>query len=422
MSGASLRIDDTARYFAPPLPLAVTPAPVTVWLATLLSVAGILLTNSLGFFGALAFAVAWPLVALRYGRISAAALTATPRIWIYPCFVLASALWSVAAGASLRYGLEYVLTVAGAVLAARLQTPRALISALTLSMLLVAVASVIFGTSEIDPLTGVNSFVGLFGSKNQVGLLASMMLLTSLALLMDRQIGWPMRAIALVAIAADGPLLYASKSGTSFVTAAIAVMVLGGNLLMSRLERRLRARVLFALLFTLLPVAALIGVAGDVAQDFIVNVMGKDTTLTGRTLLWDHALTLIPLHPLGGVGAGAFWLQDSVEAEGLWHQFHVLARAGFHFHDAYIEDAVELGYCGSVLLVATLIGILLRCVHWSWSQGTVMASLMVSIMSCLLIRSFVEVDFLAPFQIGTMLVFIIAAYGLKPPADAEAEA
>ncbi len=415
MSGAALRIDGTAAYFAPPLPRTVPAAPALIWLATVLSVAGILLTNTLGFAGALAFAGTWPAVAVLYGRPSIAALTASPRVWIYPFFVLASALWSVAAGASLRYGIEYVLTVGGALLAARLQTPRALVSALTLSMLLVAVASVMFGTSEIDPLTGVSSFVGLFGSKNQVGLLASMMLLTSLALLLDREVGWLVRGVALVAIAADGPLLYASKSGTSFVTTAIAVMVLCGNLLISRLERRLRARVLFALLFSLLPVVALIGVAGDVAQDFIVNVMGKDTTLTGRTVLWEHAATLIPLHPLGGVGAGAFWLKDTVEAESLWHQFRVVARAGFHFHNSYIEDTIELGYAGLALLAMTLAGILIRCVHWSWSQGTVMGSLMVSIMICLLIRSFVEVDFLAPVQIGTMLLFIVAAYGWRPP-------
>jgi exopolysaccharide production protein ExoQ len=418
MSGAALRIDDAARYFAPPQAHALPATPAIVWFATVVSVAGILLTNTLGFVGALAFVAAWPLVALRYGRVSMAALSASPRVWIYPFFVLASVLWSTAASASLRYGIEYVMTVAGALLAARLQAPRALVSALTLSMLLVAVASVIFGTSEIDPLTGVSSFVGLFGSKNQVGLLASMMLLTSLALLIDRESGWMVRLLALVAIAADGPLLYASKSGTSFVTTAIAVMVLVGNLLISRLERRLRARVVFALLFSLLPVVGLIGVAGDVAQDFIVNVMGKDTTLTGRTVLWEHAFTLIPLHPLGGVGAGAFWLKDTVEAESLWHEFRVVARAGFHFHDSYIEDTIELGYAGLALLVLTLAGIFIRCLRWSWSERGVMASLMVSVMTCLLIRSFVEVDFLAPFQIGTMLLFVVAAYGWRPPGVA----
>ena len=420
MSGAALNLEGVALYGVRPTAPAMPAAPAIVWFATVASLAGILLSNTVGFVGALVFVAAWPLVAMRYGRASVAALTATPAIWIYPFFVLASVLWSTAPSATLRYGVEYVLTAAGGLMAARLQTPRALASALLVAMLSVAVASVAFGKSEIDPLTGVSSFVGLFGSKNQVGLLASMMLLIALALVMDRQAGWPMRVVALLAIAADGPLLYVSKSSTSFVTAAIAAAVLVGNMLISRLERRMRARVLFAMLFSVLPILALIGVAGEVAQDFVVNVMGKDTTLTGRTVLWEHAATLIPLHPIGGVGAGAFWLQDTVDAESLWHEFHVIARAGFHFHNTYVEDTIELGYFGAALLIATVARIFLGCVQWSWNAGTVMASLFVSIMTCLLIRSFVEVDILAPFQPGALLLFMAAAYAISPPAEARA--
>jgi exopolysaccharide production protein ExoQ len=415
MSGA---VFDTARFdrtLAQPAMPAASPAPVLLWLVTVVSVGGILLTNSLSTIGAAAFVATWPLAMLRQGRLSAAALTATPILWAYPCFVIASCLWSTDRSATLRYGAEYFLTVAGAVLAARLQPPRALASALTVCMLLVAAASVVFGKSEVDPLTGTTSFVGLFGSKNMVGLLASMMLLLALALLCEPRVGWLTRIVALMAIAADGPLLYVSKSGTSFVTTAIAVFVFGANLGLSRLDRHARARVLFAVFVTLLPIVAMVGFAGDLAQDFIVNVMGKDTTLTGRTVLWQHAATLIPLHPIGGVGAGAFWQQNTVDAESLWHEFHVEARAGFHFHNTYIETFIELGYVGGAVLIALLAATLLRCIRWSWNDGSVMASLIVSVMLCLIIRSFVEVDTIAPFQIGTFLLWVCVSYALQPP-------
>jgi len=391
------------------------PPPILVWLITVVSIAGIFLTNTLGFVGALAYVALWPLLAVRYSRVSLAALTASPIIWIYPAFVVSSALWSEARPESLRYGLEHVGTVAGAVLAARLQSPRSLFSALTVCMVLMSAGCLAFGTYAVDPLTGASDFVGLFGSKNQVGLMASLMLLASVALLMDGRTGWIMRGVCLVAIAADGPLLYLSKSGTSLVTTAFALMVLVANLMVSRIETRMRARLLFCAAFTVLPAVALAGVAGDAAQDFIVNVMGKDTTLTGRTVLWAHAISLMPDHPLLGVGAGAFWLKDTVEAEGLWHAFHVLARAGFHFHDLYIECAIELGLLGCALLIAVVLSTFGRCLSWSWRQGTVMSSLVVSIVACMMVRSFVEVDMLAPFQVGTFLLFACAAYGLRPP-------
>ncbi len=44
-----------------------------------------------------------------------------------------------------------------------------------------------------------------------------------------------------------------------------------------------------------------------------------------------------------------------------------------------------------------------------------MSSLVVSIVACMMVRSFVEVDMLAPFQVGTFLLFACAAYGLRPP-------
>jgi exopolysaccharide production protein ExoQ len=394
---------------------ASTPPLWLVWFCTVASTTGILLTNELGTVGAALFLVSWVFIVLCYGRASVAEMTATPIIWIYTSFVVMSVLWSVAPGSTLRYGLEHVLTVAGTLLAVRFQTPRSLVSGLTLAMLLVAAASVAFGKSEVDPMTGVSSFVGLFGSKNQVGLLASLMLLCSLALLLDSRSGLFNRGLAMVAIIAVGPLLYVSKSGTSIVTAAIAVMVFLGNLLVSRFDPRLRPRILFAMFVSMLPLMALMGFAGDTAQDFIVDVMGKDTTLTGRTVLWQHALILIPQNPLGGVGAGAFWLQDTVEAESLWHMFHVIARAGFHFHDTYIEDTIELGYIGCAVLITAILSTFYVCIRWSWRSGTVMSSLFVSIMACLIIRSFVEVDLLAPFQIGTFLFFASAAYGLRPP-------
>lgn len=386
------------------------------WLSTAAGAAGILLSNALPTFGALIFVAAWLAFAVFHARASVAALTRTPMLWAFPVVVLLSTLWSAAAQVTLRYALEDLFTVGAAIVAARLQPPRSLISALVSAMLVVAVASVLFGGSQVDPLSGTTSFVGLFGSKNQVGLLCTLLLLGAMAMLLDGRSGWFARALAIAGIVGTLPLLYLSRSGTSLVTACLASVLLCANLAVARLPTLVRPRVVFALVASALPLALLAGFAGDVAADFIRDVLGKDTTLTGRTLLWQHALALFPAHPIGGVGAGAFWVQDTIEAEGLWREFHVEARAGFHFHNTYLESLIELGIVGCATLSAAILTTLALCLRWSWRARDAASSLFVAVMACLLIRSFVEIDIMAPFAIGTFLFFVAATYGLDARA------
>ena len=224
------------------------------------------------------------------------------------------------------------------------------------------------------------------------------------------------RILGLLALGLDGPLLIMTRSGTSQITAVLASGILVGNLFLSRLSRFGRARLFFALIIIMLPSVALIGVAGDGVQDFIVNVMGKDTTLTGRTLLWQHASALIQRHPLLGYGFQAFWRQNDLEAESLWSQFHVMSRQGFHFHSTYMESLIEVGLIGTLALVLTLLGALGGVIRWSWRTGSVSASFFVALLVCLLMRSFVEVDIMFQFQIGTFLLFLAAYYGRLRPA------
>ncbi|HET6305626.1 MAG TPA: O-antigen ligase, partial [Rhodopila sp.] len=371
--------------------------------------------------GAYLFLALWIMLALPYGRRCAGLLLDTPRmLWALPFLALASTLWSQSRPDTLKYGLEFVATAGCAVLAASLLKPRALISALTCCLVFTAVLSVVFGKESVDPLTGSAAFVGVFESKNQLGFFTSLMLLAAVALLIDRRQGLPVRMLGGIALLLSLPLLVLTRSGTAIVSAVLASLVLLANLGFSRFSRAERARLLGIAAVVMLPIVVLMVVAGDDVIAMVLDLMGKDATLTGRTMLWAHALQLIPQDPLLGHGYQAFWQQDTVDAESLWFEFHVLSRQGFHFHSTYLETAIELGWIGAAVMVATLLGTFAGLVRWSWRSGSVAASFFTALVFCLLTRSFVEVDVLMQFQIGSFTLFVAATYAARCLPEDEA--
>ena len=89
--------------------------------------------------------------------------------------------------------------------------------------------------------------------------------------------------------------------------------------------------------------------------DMFLLSIGKDTSLTGRTVLWSRAASIIADHPWGGVGLQAFWVEGNAEATRFWEMFYIYSHAGFHFHDLWLEIGVELGLIGIFIAAVTTI-------------------------------------------------------------------
>jgi len=83
----------------------------------------------------------------------------------------------------------------------------------------------------------------------------------------------------------------------------------------------------------------------------IVSTMGKDSTLTGRTDVWQAVLSIAP-SPWFGAGFESFWLGSRLRY--LWNIFPWNPNEA---HNGYIEVYLNLGWTGVVLLaVAILMG------------------------------------------------------------------
>jgi O-antigen ligase len=85
--------------------------------------------------------------------------------------------------------------------------------------------------------------------------------------------------------------------------------------------------------------------------DIILASVGRERTLTGRTLLWDLAEAAIESRPWLGFGYKAYWTNIPAEMREL-----VSVVGGvFHFHNNYLDVAVAFGFIGPILLALGVI-------------------------------------------------------------------
>jgi exopolysaccharide production protein ExoQ len=99
-----------------------------------------------------------------------------------------------------------------------------------------------------------------------------------------------------------------------------------------------------------------IGVLALVVADFAfgiyasaIQLLGKDPTLTDRTLVWSELLK-VKINPLFGTGFESFWLGDRLQK--LWGEHWWQPNQA---HNGYLETYLNLGLVGLFLLLGLLI-------------------------------------------------------------------
>ena len=95
----------------------------------------------------------------------------------------------------------------------------------------------------------------------------------------------------------------------------------------------------------------------------MMNALGRDPTLTGRTLIWDYLLKRrIAAKPILGHGRATLWKEPSVYGEILKAAHHIPS----HAHNGYIDLLVDLGYSGLFAFIVSLISILQKTIRLAY--------------------------------------------------------
>jgi exopolysaccharide production protein ExoQ len=237
--------------------------------------------------------------------------------------------------------------------------------------------------------TGAATNVGAATSKNMLGLAC---LVSGIFFFWDTVTRWSDRkerrtkriiAVNFGLIAMTLWLLNLANSATARVCLVIGCLIIAAA--HSRAVRRHPAflKVLIPACFFLYLILAY----GFDINAKLAGAVGRDPTLTDRTLLWKILLSL-HTNPLLGTGYQSFWLGPRLE--WVWHNFEQVNEA----HNGYLEVYLNLGLIGLFLLSGFLMASYRSiCRRLTSHSGLAFASLSLALWTVLLFYNVTEAAF-----------------------------
>ncbi|WP_124113344.1 O-antigen ligase family protein [Palleronia sp. THAF1] len=328
---------------------------------------------------------------------------------LLPVAFLLSTAWSDVPSVTLRSAIQYATTIFCGIVAARMVSVPNLALGGTLGGLAVLVYSAMNGSYSYDYVDGSYAFQGAFASKNQLGYFATLTMIFALGLLAIYRTHFVLWPLAVGAMGMAVWLLLKSDSATSLLSAGAAFAAIFMVRGLFALERGLRFSAI-CLLLSATAGAALAAFRAGVF-DAVLAAFGKDSTLTGRTYLWNQAIEIGARNPTFGLGYNAFWTHGRPEAEQLWEEFFITGRTGFHFHNLLIESYVALGILGLILvggICVLLVAMPITAILQRRGTGSVMICSGLSLL--FLVRSGAEVDFITAYTAGSFLVSFVIVH------------
>lgn len=270
-------------------------------------------------------------------------------VFLWPALALASIVWSLAPGATLRGGLQLLMTTMIAVFIGSRFTLRQILTALTILIFISALASlVLMVMGAPDLFANSGGFQGVYAHKNTFGLRMNILIAAALILFFTGPRKLSLAVVILVAVYG----LILTKSATSQILALLTPGALFGLAVLKLDANRAALGLVAGAALCAMGAMALFAVNGDPVS-FVLDSFDKDATLTGRTWLWEQAREQIDKHPLIGGGYQSFWgAEQSSDVLQIRHNTLDTVKG---FHNVGLEVWNDLGVPG----LAALIGVVL---------------------------------------------------------------
>jgi exopolysaccharide production protein ExoQ len=273
------------------------------------------------------------------------------------------------------------------------------------------VASIVFALAlpqyGLDRMGGHSTaWKGIFSAKNYLGDMAVFFLTMAVSYRGRTSFLRSVRAsqivFCLVAIAF-------SRAATAYLLTTIYVVYF----VITKTLHRFRKKDYFVLCILLLGVLSVAAVLIVATPDLLFSVLGKDSTLTGRTGIWSAAIDSIARRPLFGYGYQAFWL--GLEGES----YRVILAVSWLLAQAqngFLDVTLEMGVAG-LAIVLLVFGFAFRDAGVCLFRGRDHAQLRavewyLAVVILTLICNLDESFLFEPKHLGSM-IFVIACVGLK---------
>jgi exopolysaccharide production protein ExoQ len=331
-------------------------------------------------------------------------------------FAGASVLWAFKPESSFIRFVQQVMVVASVVVPALLADRRAdMMRALFLCFAFASILNVFFVLGG-DPIIAqygpkrVNiGYPGYFLGKNYLGECAALALLLSVHEMLYPGVR---RALGIIVIGIAIFLIFASDSKTALGLAIVTPFVAGLTLIAAKKMRLSPAIILLCIPFCYV----LLTSASNFSMGSLSYMLYGDSTLTGRTIIWDFASSEIAHRPLFGWGYQSFWLvgpdAPSVVDAPSWIKDMPNA------HNGYYDTTLEMGYVGYSLLWIFIIATLHAIGRVAYRDGA-RAWLVLSLVLYIMCFNYLESLWMRGFEFLWVVFLIIAAeigrYWQPPP-------
>ena len=277
---------------------------------------------------------------------------------VLTAWCLASVLWSINPEVTIRRASAVLGTLTvGTYLGLRFDLED-MLSVLSRVALFVLAASLVLAVAV--PHLGLDfegRLRGVFPHKNYIGSFAALSFVVSVCRLQRRGNTQAVLAtsttvliLSLVAMA-----LAKSTANIPVLSAALAALILARGL------RRASADTI-ALLPLAIPLVLLAGWWAAANAGAIAEMLGKDSDISGRTLVWAFAHKMIMERPWVGYGFGAFWVGGNSPGAVFWANTHLGVP---HAHNGYLQLALDGGLISLALFGSS---IAVTTVRFAWLQ------------------------------------------------------
>lgn len=337
-----------------------------------------------------------PVVVLLHGRAVLEALSRTPLLAALVLWALLSTVWSVEPGVSGRRAVAFAAySLLGVAMAVRWSGRELVERFLWLGLVLLAV-SLLFQLALPRLATmSDGAWRGAFAHKNVLGQMACFTILVLLIGLRHRLLARP---LLLLALALAFLFLLLGRSATSLVA---TLTLAGAFLLLGRgLVPPLAKAAIVAFATASLALAAL-WVLLD--PERAVELLGRDSTLTGRLPLWELVLSRIAERPWLGHGFHALFAVPAFAD-------YVLLTLGWdapNAHSGYLEVALGLGWIGLALTLLLLAQAGLRALRALGRGEILLGQTALLLLAAYLLRNLTESELLQQTNISWLAVVML---------------
>ena len=310
-------------------------------------------------------------------------------------FLGLSALWSLDPPTTLRVAIVYLYVILGVIGIARTMDADEFMHLLSWCCFLSAIVSILLRIASPGHALGADGdFVGIFSQKNVLG---QVMATGVLATLHDIRVARRRYMGRLFMLFVFLAMAYASKSTGALLA---ALLFCGISAFDSLWRKRGAARltgITLAVFFAPLIIVAM------VSPDTLLEMIGKDPTLTGRTEIWAYVNKDIGMKPLLGWGYYVFWEQTNQYAAEISDAVHWEVP---NAHNGLLEFLLDIGMVGTALFAFILTRTIVLAVRCLRTPETALAISTISCCAGIVLIGVSESVLLTSTQSSTPLMFI----------------